>query len=323
MANPQVEDGFCKIANELIEALARIRIPGEAMQILLVIIRETYGWNKKEDAISLSQFVAATGMRRPNVCRAITKLLAINIIIKKDTPTASKYRLNKDFDSWKPLSKKISPVSKKIIGSLQKDNKVVSKKIHTKDIKDNNTNTYIADAEKRAGKIKSGKKKRDEKTEAELVAEYRATPDKSWNAVLLAYRDHYGHLPTWAVSDGSVQEFRALAAALKKLNGDKEELLECFRLYLRDDEDYIVANAHRPSLINKRLDGYLTRVRKTREPLMVKCRDCGESYNLKEIKICPHCKQRREKELAQGKLKPRGKELKDLTGKLAGKFSIK
>lgn len=47
MANPQCENGFTKIANELMEALAKIRIPGEARQVLDVIFRQTYGWNKK------------------------------------------------------------------------------------------------------------------------------------------------------------------------------------------------------------------------------------------------------------------------------------
>ena len=38
MANPQTENGYTKIANEIMEALAHIRIPGEAMQVLLVIL---------------------------------------------------------------------------------------------------------------------------------------------------------------------------------------------------------------------------------------------------------------------------------------------
>jgi len=33
MASPQLENGYTRIANELMEALARIRIPGEARQV--------------------------------------------------------------------------------------------------------------------------------------------------------------------------------------------------------------------------------------------------------------------------------------------------
>ena len=56
MASPQLKDGYVAIANEIMDALAHIRIPGEARQVLDVILRKTYGWKKKEDEISLSQF---------------------------------------------------------------------------------------------------------------------------------------------------------------------------------------------------------------------------------------------------------------------------
>ena len=135
MASPQAENGHVDIANELIEALARYRINGEAMQCLLVVFRKTYGWKKTEDEISLSQFAAMTGLKRPNVARAVAWLVSKKIlgVIKEDTTFANKYRFNKDFDTWVPVSKKS--------GVIRDDNRVVSKMIrvgvspmiHTKD----------------------------------------------------------------------------------------------------------------------------------------------------------------------------------------------
>ena len=126
MASPQIENGYTKIANEIIEALAGIRISGEEMQALWVILRKTYGWNKKEDKISLSQFALLTGVKKPNIIRAIKKLLSKKIIIiKNDNGNPLKYRFNKDFDAWKPLSKKITVI--------KKDNKSLSKMIPTKE----------------------------------------------------------------------------------------------------------------------------------------------------------------------------------------------
>ncbi|MFO7970170.1 MAG: replication protein [Desulfobacterales bacterium] len=131
MASPQIENGHVKIANELWDALARIRISGEEWQVLNIVIRKTYGWNKKEDQVSLSQFVLGTGLKKPNVIRARQKLLSKKImIIKKDNAGNLIYRINKDFDQWEPLSKKITVI--------KKDNKSLSKKIPTKDTtKDN------------------------------------------------------------------------------------------------------------------------------------------------------------------------------------------
>lgn len=139
MANPQIENGYTKIANEIMEALCKIRINGEAIQILFVIFRKTYGYNKKEDVISLSQFSVLTGLKRPNICRAINKLKQMNIIIQKDNDIANIYQLNKDFSTWKPLSKKIT-LSKKIMTVIQKDNNRYPKRyIQKKVLKDNIT----------------------------------------------------------------------------------------------------------------------------------------------------------------------------------------
>ena len=129
MANPQVESGHVDIANDLAEAFARIRISGEETQILWVILRKTYGWHKKSDAISLSQFVDITGMNKPNVIRAIHGLLSkkIIIVINIDNARAKVYGINKDFDQWEPLSKKIT-LSKKIINVINNDNTITKEK---------------------------------------------------------------------------------------------------------------------------------------------------------------------------------------------------
>lgn len=132
MANPQKENGSTDIAHEIMEALMRIRIPGEARQIIDTVFRQTYGWHKKEDRIALSQFCGFTLMKKPTVIRAIKKAHAMNIIIiKKDNTNNSSYSINKDFSKWKPLSKKIT-LSKKIIGVIKKDNASLSLLSHTK-----------------------------------------------------------------------------------------------------------------------------------------------------------------------------------------------
>ena len=105
---PQLEDGYTKIANELLEALARTRLSGESRQILDIIIRKTYGFNKTNDEIALSQFVTATGMSKPSVVRAIRKLQSMNIIFKDDNGSMVNYKINKYYLTWRPLSKKIT-----------------------------------------------------------------------------------------------------------------------------------------------------------------------------------------------------------------------
>ena len=107
MASPQVENGYTKIANELLDAYSAIRLSGEENQVFWTIVRKTYGFNKKEDSISLSQFCLATGLIKQNVCRALSKLIKKNIVIKIDKSNITKYRIQKDYTKWLPLSKLI------------------------------------------------------------------------------------------------------------------------------------------------------------------------------------------------------------------------
>jgi phage replication O-like protein O len=147
MANPQKENGFTPIANELLEALARIRIPGEAMQVLWVILRKTYGFGKKEDWICLEQFQTLTGLSKPHVIQALHKLRALNIITKNRNEITNKgkienitYSINKDYDRWQPLPKKVT-FPKKVMDVSDNDNLPVPKTVPTKDniTKDNLT----------------------------------------------------------------------------------------------------------------------------------------------------------------------------------------
>jgi phage replication O-like protein O len=140
LANPQIENGYTKIANEILEALAHTRIPGEARQILDVIFRQTYGWGKKQDRISLTQFVKSTGIKKPHVIRSIKKLQEMNIITvaQKGNDFILTYCLNKNYDNWNLLPKKVT-LPKKVIPVANNGNEPLPIMVPTKErIKDNN-----------------------------------------------------------------------------------------------------------------------------------------------------------------------------------------
>ena len=129
MANPQCEDGYTKIANEIMEALAKIRISGEARQMLDVIIRKTYGFNKKEDKIATVQFMELTGLSRLAIPKARKKLISLNLITvsQKGYSQILTYSFQKNYEKWKPYPKKYT-VSKKGGGVYtKKDTKCIPK----------------------------------------------------------------------------------------------------------------------------------------------------------------------------------------------------
>lgn len=129
MASPQPLP-YTKYSNELLEAKTHIRISGEENQIWEVILRQSYGYNKKNDIISLSQFVLKTGLKKSSICRAIKKLLDKNMINKKDNPNSVTYNIQKNYDEWKPLTKKLTltkkiiPLTKKLTNVDKKDNPI-------------------------------------------------------------------------------------------------------------------------------------------------------------------------------------------------------
>lgn len=142
MACPQKENGYTAIANEIMGALMAYRIPGEQMQCLLLIIRKTYGYNKKWDMISNSQFVEFTGLKKPSVCRAIRELVDKNIVYKNANNRIPSYCFNKNYSNWKVLTKKLTAkiVSKKV----NERPKSLAKKRPTKDI--NTKDKYSEDS---------------------------------------------------------------------------------------------------------------------------------------------------------------------------------
>lgn len=126
--NPQAENGHIDIANTIAEKFCRFRLSGNEWQILWVVLRKTYGWHKKEDKISLSQFVKATELLRPNAIRAIKSLVSKKILlVSKLIPQGiNSYIFNKHFNEWQGSIKIDTP-------SIKIDNRVVSKLIHTKE----------------------------------------------------------------------------------------------------------------------------------------------------------------------------------------------
>ena len=126
MANPQKENGFIPISSEIYDAFCKMRIPGEARQMLDAIIRKTYGYHKKEDQISTSQFTQLTGLPKFTIQRARKRLLAANLITvsKNATSQILTYSFQKDYTKWVQVAKKLPVVF--LCNSMQKSTQTVA-----------------------------------------------------------------------------------------------------------------------------------------------------------------------------------------------------
>lgn len=132
MPSPQLENGYLRLANEIFDALAAYRLPGEQMQCLLFILRKTYGYGKKADMISNSQFREATGMKKQSCNRAINELVRKKIVSKNADTRVPTYQFNKNYETWEASAKRLT-VSKKADTVSKNDDRSSAILLPTKD----------------------------------------------------------------------------------------------------------------------------------------------------------------------------------------------
>lgn len=111
MVNPQAENGHVDVANEIVEALCRTQLSGYESRILWALFRKTYGWHKKIDRISLSQFQALTGLAIPKISNTLKRLELRKMVsvTENGNGKTKSYCFQKVFTLWQDLPEKVIP----------------------------------------------------------------------------------------------------------------------------------------------------------------------------------------------------------------------
>jgi phage replication O-like protein O len=146
MANPQIENGFTKISNELLEAILRSNLTQRELKIIFVIIRFTYGFNRNEAELSVRFIEQATSIKYHHVSGIISKMLSKSIIFSNPSSKKKNGRmisLNKNYEEWNLVS---SIESNSSLKSTDKVPKMVTtrvpQKVTKKEIKRKNKKMY-------------------------------------------------------------------------------------------------------------------------------------------------------------------------------------
>jgi phage replication O-like protein O len=101
MANPQIKNGYTRIANELLEALCRINLSAYENRVIRTIERKTFGFGKKEDRISIRQLANITDLDFRHAHRALTSLVRRNIVKMLSEPgKTSIIGIQKNYELW-------------------------------------------------------------------------------------------------------------------------------------------------------------------------------------------------------------------------------
>lgn len=107
---PQLEDGYIRIANNLFKAIRYAGFNGAEYDIMLFVIEQTYGYNKKGQYMTLKYIENGTGLSYSSVSKIVPKLISNGYLTEKYLSSQKReIGLNKKISGWKPLHNRETP----------------------------------------------------------------------------------------------------------------------------------------------------------------------------------------------------------------------
>jgi len=144
---PQLEDGFTRIANEILEAIARTPLSDYESRCIHLLWRKTYGWqnpsgeSKKVDVISHTQWAKGTGIPRRHVDRVLTRLTKRNVIMKEVIYRGAKriilWGFQKRYKEWlspEQVMPRIQPSPKEVTDGVSPTQVIGEVKVSPKEV---------------------------------------------------------------------------------------------------------------------------------------------------------------------------------------------
>lgn len=136
MASPQLNKGYTRIANEILNIIMQVNLNGTQFRLVMAIWRLTYGFNRKEREMSVTLLSNTINASRSQVARELNALINRKIILSTGTGVkgASVLMFNKNYEEWQENEDKRT-------GSLveEKPKKQPKKKASVKKYEDDNT----------------------------------------------------------------------------------------------------------------------------------------------------------------------------------------
>jgi len=219
MASPQKENGFTPIANEILEALARVNLSPYEWRVLMFLFRKTYGHQKKADAIPLSQFSKGLCLDRRLVHRANKSLESKRLlVISRDDSGAVTYQFQKDYTKWRVSSRKMTVISRDDKTSSAEMTEVSSPEIPSKEIR----------KEKRKRVRGKPSPSNGSDLETKRIPGYAETVELFFDL----FKAKFGTKPDFSAKDGKILSGLLLSHGAEKVCG-------CLRIFFKSPPDWI------------------------------------------------------------------------------------
>ncbi|MGG4156192.1 replication protein [Peribacillus muralis] len=133
MANPQTENGYTRIANELLEQIMKHRLNGTQFRIILAVWRRTYGFHHTTAELPISKIAEMIGANKGQAQKGLDQLIEKKIITVSDfnSKGGRKLGVNKNYEEWES-----GEAQAKVDPKPLKPKKVAKKRVYEED------NTY-------------------------------------------------------------------------------------------------------------------------------------------------------------------------------------
>lgn len=95
-----LEEGYSKIANGILEAIYSSDLTLMQKEIVILVARFTYGYNRKKADLSYSFIATGIGRNKREVIRNVNILVQKNVIIRDDSARITNLGINRHTEKW-------------------------------------------------------------------------------------------------------------------------------------------------------------------------------------------------------------------------------
>ena len=96
-----LRNGYTRVPNAILEAMPQIGLNGTQHDICHILLRETYGWNRTERAISVGEMARVTRLSKRHILNQLDELVRRHIIVRQVQPgKANIYKIQSDVSRW-------------------------------------------------------------------------------------------------------------------------------------------------------------------------------------------------------------------------------
>lgn len=112
----QLEDGYVRTANALVEALCKAPLTSREARIVRAVERATFGWDRSTSRLSQSVLAKMTGLTPKRCSEAVNSLLAKKVL-RREGGSQAPIGINTRIDEWDFSAQKSRPSPKRKAGT--------------------------------------------------------------------------------------------------------------------------------------------------------------------------------------------------------------